>query len=153
MKFFAWALATAFLYPACQPAIAFEVYSWVDENGVTHFSQWAPAEEVADLRVVETPGDTSSENPDGIVDIYSVEAVAEQTQAVWDEIERRREARRARQQPPASPVAQQITVYQEYAGIPYWYTGRPARPPDRPSRPGPPGAGEGPSLPLRPPRN
>ena len=52
---------TAFLLINCNPAIAGEIFHWVDADGVSHFSDWAPADnsvEVSKLIV-------SNSNPPG----------------------------------------------------------------------------------------
>lgn len=123
-----WALVCGIILGA--PASAYEVYSWVDENGVTHFSQWAPAEPVADVKEMVLP-DAAPPNYDPAEDRYAVEATSEQVQAVWDELEKRREERREREANSVQPVVR----YQEYEsgyGWPGWSLYPYPRPDNRP---------------------
>jgi hypothetical protein len=116
-------------------AMAGEIYQWVDENGVVNFSQTLPGPKAGavNVLVLEQPGPPSDASTE---DIYDVEGQRERMQALRDEMEERREARRerARQQPQV--------IYREPAGYAApWYWGWPgyARPPARPpSKPRPP---------------
>lgn len=112
-----------------------EVFHWVDENGVVHFSQWAP-DDVANISTVVVSGD----NPPGydpLEDPYSVRNQAERVNKTWQALEERKEERlekkrEARQSPgnyPAPPY------YDPYAyRSPYAFYGpiyRPIRPPQQ----------------------
>ena len=133
------------------PLRAVEVYQWVDENGVTHFSQFAPADPAAEVNKRTLADETPRVDPEE--DRYAVEQTAKDMQAYRDEMAEKRERRRQQQaQAPAPIVVQQ---YNE-AAYPYWpyrYPHRPARPPDwRPDRPGGgPGSGPRPTPTPQPP--
>lgn len=75
------------------PAVAVEIYHWVDEDGVMHFSEWAPnisTVEVSRLTV------TNSNPPDydPHEDQYSIPSQAERTNVRWSELRRQRDERR-----------------------------------------------------------
>jgi hypothetical protein len=129
------------------PVAATEVYKWVDENGVTHFSQMPP-----DLSVtgVSQPilRDTRPSDYDPEQDFYGVEAQAERMQQLRDE---RNEKRLARLEREREAQKRQAVQYRdrEYYGYPIYRPGwvNP-RPPLLPNPPvvRPPGA----LLPLPP---
>ena len=130
------------------PAVATELYRWVDENGVTHFSQMPPDAIVTGVSQ-QTLGDTRPSDYDPDQDIYGVEAWAEHMQQLRDEKEERRQARlerkrRTQEQQPAVQYRER-----EYYGYPVYRPGwgYPV-PPLRPTPPiaRPPGA----LLPLPP---
>jgi hypothetical protein len=130
-----------------------EVYRWVDENGVVNFSDTAPRAADANVNTVILE-DTAPSNYDPEEDIYNVAAQAERMQALREEMELEREARRARQQNAPQQPAVQYEDGVRY-GYPYRYPGY-GRPPGRP--PGkPPGGGRPPrpepyeTTTLRPP--
>lgn len=134
------------------PLLAIDVYYWVDENGVATFSQWAPVEPVANVTELVLPDTSPPHDPDE--DRYSIDATAQQTQSVWDEISKRQEARREQQ----THTIQPVVPYQEPANNypwPYWNSGgnhRPGfRPDPKPPRPSHPIARPVESLPFRKP--
>jgi hypothetical protein len=136
---------------AIAPASAQEIYRWVDANGVVNFSDKAPPAAAADTVVVD---DTRPSNYDPEEDIYNVAAQAERMQALREEMEQERAARRERQQSAPQQPAVQYEQGVRY-GYPYLYPGY-GRPPHRP--PGkPPGGGRPPrpepyeTTTLRPP--
>ena len=121
------------------PALAQEVYRWVDENGVVNFSDAAPpaADASANVNTV-TLEDTTPKDYDPEADIYNVAGQAERMQALRDQMEKDREARREQQsrapQQPAVPYERGASY-----GYPYSFPayGRPpyrppAKPPSRP---------------------
>lgn len=88
------------------PVAAVEVYQWTDENGVVHFSQWAPDEQVADVATIDVDdagdnglGISEEDDPDGY------QAHREEMAALWSQIEDRRAAAQSRPDPlPATEV-------------------------------------------------
>jgi TolA-binding protein len=113
---------------------AYEIYHWLDENGVPNFSQKQPDGKtpgVSKLSLVDTtPPDY---NPDE--DRYGVQQQAERMNALREEMEQRRDAVRERQRDAAQ---QQIVQYREpvrrYShGI--WYPPIYPRPPYKPRPP------------------
>jgi len=118
-------------------ATAQEVYRWVDENGVVNFSDTAPAA-AADLNTVDLE-DTTPRNYDPEEDLYNVAAQAERMQALREQMEKDREARRQQQ---ASAAKQPVPQYPRGVnyGYPYGYPVRPRppiEPPIEPPRPVP----------------
>lgn len=134
------------------PGLAVEVYQWTDENGVVHYSQWAPGDHVDSVETVRVDGGGESRNGLGISeedDPYGFQAHREEMDALWAEIEERREAAQSRQE--AAPTTEIIYLDSEpgysvpyYPGFrprpPHWEPGDRPRPPrpdvEEPSRPG-----------------
>ena len=74
------------------PSVAIEVFKWVDEDGVVHFSDEKPPEAKPDLSSIYI----ASSNPSGYdpaEDYYSIRNQAARTNAAYKEVEKRREAR------------------------------------------------------------
>ena len=103
------------------PAVATEVYRWVDENGVTHFSQMAP-DGVTGVRQQTLP-DTRPSDYDPERDLYNVEAQAERMQQLRDERKEKRQAARLERERQAE--RQQLMQYQNrhHYGYPYYRPG------------------------------
>jgi len=139
-----------------RPSAAVDVYQWVDENGVTHFSQFAPADTAAEVNKRTLIDEAPTVEPEE--DRYAVEQTAKDMQAYRDELDEKREQRRQQQANAPQPI-----VVQHYndSGYPYYlnrYPNRPVRPPDwRPgngpgNRPGNgPGSGPRPTPMPQPP--
>ena len=107
-------------------APASEIYHWVDENGVQHFSQYKPAGDVPNvsqqiMKDATPPGDGE--------DVYNVEE-HEKRMAAWrEERDKKREEARERNS------KQQPIKYREperVYGRGYWYPPVYGRPPYRP---------------------
>jgi len=85
------------------PALAVDIYQWVDENGVINFSHVRPADErlaVTEVILAETnPPDFDPEE-----DRYGIEAQAERMQTLRQEMEARRESQKP-QAPLNTPAA------------------------------------------------
>jgi len=129
------------------PAVAEEVYKWVDENGVTHFSQMPPDQPVSGVSQ-QVLRDTRPSDYDPEQDIYGVEAQAKRMQQLRDEKKERRQARLDRER---QAQKQQVIQYktEEFYGYPIYRPGwGNPRPPMRPLPPvaRPPGS----LLPLPP---
>jgi hypothetical protein len=129
---------------AAAPAPAQEIYRWVDEDGVVHFSDTAPVSESRDISTVEIE-DTRPSDYDPEADIYNVAEQAERMQALRDKMDKEREERRARQRNAAAQSQPlQPTQPVGYTLPPWWWDrpgyGRPPRPepPDRPTPQPPP---------------
>jgi hypothetical protein len=130
------------------PVFAIEIYRWVDENGVVHFSQTEPPGNDAGVKKMNLEDSTpSSYDPDQ--DRYNVEAQAEQMALIRAEMDKKREL--AREQKLNTPQPPPVTQYQN---APYWqvpyYPGRPIGP-RPPPRPEPPIERPYPTATLRPP--
>jgi len=126
---------------------AIEVYSWVDENGVTHFSDTRPEDAARPVRklMLENPAPA---DPDE--DVFGIEAQAARMQALRETMEARRSAalearREAAQQPVVQYVEQPGYGYPIFS-LPGYPVRPPTRPPVRPPRPEP-----YPSVPFKPP--
>lgn len=128
--------------PCVNASHAADVFTWQDDNGVTHYSQWAPEDdETAASKLIvnanNPPGYDPAEDP------YSIRNQASRVNAVWKSVEERKETRRKRKQDemrrsqraePYSPTTDDAFVYYSR---PYY------RPPQRPGhgpgfRPHPP---------------
>ncbi len=130
---------------APRPANAVEVYQWTDENGVVHFSQWAPTEPEKDVSTLEVDG---SQPPgyDPEQDLYNVEANQKYMESLWSDREKRQEESR-KQQAASGPQIIQQTITPEYGAWPL-YPGYGMGPPLRPDRPEKPVR---PEQPIEPP--
>ena len=116
---------------ASMPVLATEVYHWVDENGVFHYSQNAPAGDVPGVSTMILE-DTTPPDYDPEEDRYGVEAQAERMASLREEMADKREAQRERQRnAPQQPVVQYQQPYQYgYSSFlrPPYYPSPPFRP-------------------------
>lgn len=121
--------------------MADELFRWVDDEGIVHFSQWAPGgdiDNVATLIVHPTnPPDYDPAN-----DPYSISNQAERTNQTWQALETQREDRRQKRREAGQRERQDSQRY-DYQPYPYYSPPvfyrpihLPARPPGH--RPGPP---------------
>jgi hypothetical protein len=118
-------------------ASAADIFRWVDDDGVVHFSDTAPA---GDTKVERLRVDSA--NPpdyDPADDPYSIRNQAERMGETWSRLEERREERRETRREAAE--RQPVLVYPPYYPYPYRYyapvINLPGRPGHRPIRPGP----------------
>ena len=116
------------------PAAATEIYKWVDENGVMHFSQTAP-DPTVDGVSQQKLRDTTPSDYDPDQDIYGVEAQAERMKQMREEMDEKRQARLERER---EAQKQQAVQYRdrEYYGYPVYRPGWVN--PQPPLRPTPP---------------
>ena len=129
---------------AAQPSavVAQEIYRWVDEQGVVHFSDTAPAGASGEVGTL-TLDDSAPTHYDPEQDIYNIEATEQRMQALRDEMAAQRDARRERAaaQPPVVvqyPEQTHFGYANDYLyGYPRPPGGHPGKPPNRP-RPEPP---------------
>ena len=139
-----------------QEASAFELYHWVDENGIKHFSQWKPEEESADV-VELTVEDNAPAGYDPGEDRYNLAATQAAMEDVWNEHNRRREESMNRRAAERDSTVNVVHYEEPYAYSDHWYAGYPVfpahppfpRPPKPPMRPHPAPPIE--SVPFRPP--
>ncbi len=91
-------LSAALCAAIALPAAAYEIYKWVDEDGVVHYSQWAPEDSDAEVAKLEFER-TNPPGYDPAEDDYSIEnqaeRIGEQWRAIAEEKEAREEAERA----------------------------------------------------------
>ena len=155
MHFTSYIFIFILAWPALPPvavAQTTEVYHWVDEDGVAHFSQTAPAKAEGEVRKLALE-DTTPADYDPDADIFGVEQQAERMRELREAREERRlarlEARRkAEEQRPIIIYQQQQPAYR-YPG--YFYPGLPGRPPGIPPIwPSPPVPEPYPSVPFLP---
>ena len=119
---------------ASAAAVASEVYSWIDENGVQNFSQKPPDGKIAGVSQLNLV-DTTPQDYDPEEDRYGVQAQAERMNALREEIKQRRNDAREREK---NAGQQQVIQYREpvrsYShGI--WYPPVYPRPPLKPELP------------------
>ena len=116
---------------ASMPVLATEVYHWVDENGVPHYSQNVPTADVTGVSIIILE-DTRPPDYDPEEDRYGVEAQAERMALLREEMAEKREAQRERQRnAPQQPVVQYQQPYQYgYSSFlrPPYYPSPPLRP-------------------------
>jgi hypothetical protein len=122
------------LFLAPWPVNAVEVYQWTDEDGVVHFSQWAPTEPEKDVSTLEVDG-SPPPGYDPEADLYNVAANKKAMESLWSDREKRLEESR-KQQAVQGPQIIQQTIMPEYGTWPLYpgYGLRPL-PPLRPERP------------------
>ena len=127
--------ATAFLLLSGSPAIADEIFHWVDEDGVLHFSDWAPKN--SDAEVIKMI--VSNSNPPGYdpnEDQNSILGQAERVNERWAELKERQDERRKQRLELEQQQRRQYAVeydYPYYSGS-YLYS-RPAHRPGFGHRP------------------
>lgn len=119
------------------PCMAIELYQWTDEEGVIHFSQWAPAEAVEGVEIVSVEGGGETDNGLGISeadDPEGYQAHRESMDALWADMEASREEERQRQR---NAPSREVVYYpsEPSYGYPYVFPGYGLRPPLRPERP------------------
>ncbi len=126
-----WALLVVI---ASTNAAAYEIYYWLDENGVPNFSQNQPDGKIPDVSILNL-ADTTPPDYDPEEDRYGVQAQAERMYALREEMEQRRNAVRERQKKAAQ---QQLVQYREpvrnYSHR-FWYRPIYSRPPHKPQPP------------------
>jgi len=127
MKFTGLALLLLVLQAGSPAVAATEIFHWVDENGVAHFSQSAPLSDVAGVSQM-TLEDSTPPDYDPEEDLYGIQAQAERMAALRDEMAEKREARRNRQ---LNSAQQPLVQYRE----PYYGSGLFGRPPYYPRPP------------------
>ncbi|MSQ97808.1 MAG: DUF4124 domain-containing protein [Xanthomonadales bacterium] len=147
-RLLAWLPLFMVLFLAPWPANAVEVYQWTDENGVVHFSQWAPTEPEKNVSTLEVDG-SPPPGYDPEADLYNVEANQKYMESLWSDREKRQEESRERQAASAPQIIQQ-TITPEYGAWPV-YPAYGLRPPLRPDRPDRPEKPVRPEQPLEPP--
>ncbi len=128
-------LATLFIAGICAgPSLAGEVFTWIDDEGVVHFSQWAPqnTSAVKTLRTI-------SRNPadyDPGADPYSIQNQAVRVNETWSKIEERNAELRKRREEEQERVARLQPPVYNYPDYPYSYYRSPVwRPIYRPVHP------------------
>jgi len=107
---------------------AAEIYHWVDENGVSHYSQVRPVDDIPNVSIQKLEDTT----PDQVDDVYNLEA-HEKRMIAWRE-ERDQERKETRER--KRKIAEQQPIkhsepYRDYSRS-FWYPPIYNRPPYRP---------------------
>lgn len=119
---------------ACVAVHATEVYRWVDEDGVFHFSQTAPLKVEAEVDKLALQ-DTRPSDYDPDQDIYGVEAQAERMKALREDMEEKRQASLEREREVAKQPVVQYRQPERYGFPVYWNPGLRPKPPLKPVPP------------------
>ena len=132
---------------------ATEIYHWVDENGVSHFSQYRPGDDTPNVSTKKLE-DTA---PDQVDDVFNLEAHEKRMTAWREEREKEREETRERKKQAAQqqPIKHSELYRDNSRGFwyPPIYNRPPHRPPNRPPhRPQPPFVNPRPPSPFLPSR-
>ncbi len=105
------------------PAVAVEIYQWIDEDGVRHFSESAP--NISSIEVSKlTVTNTNPPDYDPHKDPYSIRSQAERTNVRWSELKAERDERweqRLEAAERASRLAPSAYEPDEYYGSSVWY--------------------------------
>lgn len=107
------------------PSLAGEVFTWTDDEGVVHFSQWAP-----NHAAVVTTLNTISKNPvdyDPGADPYSIQNQAARVNETWSKVEERNAELRKRREEEEERLARLQPPTYIYPYDPYSYYRRPVR--------------------------
>ncbi len=107
---------------------AAEIYHWVDENGVSHYTQVRPGDDIPNVSIQKLEDST----PDQVDDVYNLEA-HEKRMIAWRE-ERDQERKETRER--KRKIAEQQPIkhsepYRDYSRS-FWYPPIYNRPPYRP---------------------
>ncbi len=114
---------------------AAEIYHWVDENGVPHYSQVRPGDDIPNVSMQKLEDTT----PDQVDDVYNLEA-HEKHMAEWREEreKERKEKRERKRQAAQQPPIKHSEPYRDYSRS-FWYppiyNWPPNRPPHKPQPP------------------
>jgi hypothetical protein len=112
-------LATLLITGMCaSPSLAGEVFTWTDDEGVVHFSQWAPQH-----TAVVTTLNTVSRNPvdyDPGADPYSIQNQAVRVNETWSKVEERNAELRKRREEEEERAARMRPPAYEYPYYPYY---------------------------------
>jgi hypothetical protein len=89
-------LTLLLLWGCTSPAVANEIFRWVDSDGVVNFSQWQPADVNDVARVVTATSGTGEYDP--VDDPYSIHNQAARINETWKRTEERKSERRRRRE-------------------------------------------------------
>lgn len=121
-------LATLVIAGICaNPALADQMFTWTDEAGVVHFSQWAP-NHTAGVTTLKTASSNAADYDPGS-DPYSIQNQAARMNETWSKIEERRAERRKRREEAEERTARLQPPTYYYPDYPYNYYRPIVRPP------------------------
>jgi hypothetical protein len=90
-------LATLLIACICaNPSLAGEVFKWTDDEGVVHFSQWAPKHTAGVTTLITASSNAADYDPGS--DPYSIQNQAVRMNETWSKIEARKAERRKRRE-------------------------------------------------------
>jgi len=116
---------------------AAEIYHWIDENGVQHFTQYRPSGDIPNLSTQELV-DNAPPGNDQPEDIYNLKEHEKHMTAWREELEQDRKDARERKQKKAQQQVRYPEQYNRNAGS-YWnrpiYGWPPVKPPPKPELP------------------
>ena len=113
-------LATLVIAGICaNPSLADQMFTWTDEAGVVHFSQWAP-NHTADVTTLKTASSNAADyDPES--DPYSIQNQAARMNETWSKIEERKAERRKRREEAEERMARLQPTSYYYPSYPYPY--------------------------------
>ena len=121
-------LATLCIAAICAgPSLADEVFTWTDDEGVVHFSQWAPKHSVGVTTLITASNNAADYDPES--DPYSIQNQAARMNETWSKIEARKAERRKRREEAEERVARLQPPSYYYPPYPYSYYRPIVRPP------------------------
>lgn len=100
------------------PASADQMFTWTDEAGVVHFSQWAP-NHTAGVTTLQTASSNAADYDPGL-DPYSIQNQAARMNETWSKIEERKAARRQRREAAEERLGQLEPPTYYYPSYPYY---------------------------------
>jgi Domain of unknown function (DUF4124) len=121
-------IATLVIAGICaNPALADQMFTWTDEAGVVHFSQWAP-NHTAGVTTLKTASSNAADYDPGS-DLYSIQNQAARMNETWSKIEQRRAERKKSREEAQERMAHLQPPNYYYPGYPYNYYRPIVRPP------------------------
>ena len=117
---------------------ATEIYHWVDENGVAHFSQYRPGDDTPNVSTQKMEN-TAPPGNNQVEDVFNLEAHEKRMTAWREEREQeRKESRERKRQAAQQQPIKHSEPYRDYSRS-FWYPPIYNRPPIRPPhKPQPP---------------
>jgi hypothetical protein len=101
------------------PSLAGEVFKWTDDEGVVHFSQWAPKHTAGVTRLTTASSNAVDYDPES--DPYSIQNQAVRMNETWSKLEARKAERRKRREEAEERMARMQPPTYDYPSYPYNY--------------------------------
>ncbi len=121
-------LATLLIAGICaNPSLADEVFRWTDDEGVVHFSQWAPKHTSGVTTLNTASSNAADYDPES--DPYSIQNQAVRMNETWSKIEERKAERRKRREEAEERMARLQPPTYDYPTYSYSYYRPIVRPP------------------------
>jgi hypothetical protein len=113
-------VATLLIAGICaSPSLAGEVFKWTDDEGVVHFSQWAPKHTAGVTTLITASSNAADYDPGS--DPYSIKNQAVRMNETWSKIEERKAERRKRREEAEERMARLQPPTYDYPSYPYNY--------------------------------